>query len=97
MTDPFPTLLTLAQVMERLKGIVGRTYLLQHLSCMPQFERHPTHWRTGRRIAYHPEDIQYLLATLESRHERQPKHSRSGGIPATTAEKAYAALVTLLN
>ncbi len=96
MTDPFPTLLTLAQVLERLKGIVGRTYLLQHLSCMPQFESHPTHRRIGRRIVFYPEDIQYLLASLESRHERNSKHSGNVGIPEPTAEKAYAAAVTLL-
>ncbi|ANA13388.1 hypothetical protein [Acetobacter oryzifermentans] len=94
MTDLFPTLLTLAQVLEHLKGIVGRTYLLQHLRMVPEFEGHPTHRRIGRRIVFYPADVQCLLSSLEERPERPLRHSHSSFEPS--ADKAYDKAVKLL-
>lgn len=94
MTDSFPTLLTLAQALERLKGIVGRTYLLQHLRMVPEFEGRPTHRRMAGRIVFYPEDVQSLLTSLEERPERPLRRSQGPFEPS--ADKAYDQAVRLL-
>lgn len=94
MTDLFPTLLTLAQVLERMKGIVGRTYLLQHLRMVPEFEGRPTHRRVAGRIVFYPEDVRCLLASLEECSSRQIKPSKTA--PLSSAQKRYEKTVKLL-
>ena len=67
MGETLPDLMTLPDVLERLKGIVGRTFILQHLKEHPEHKGKPTHRRIGRRIIVYAEDLPRLLDSSECR------------------------------
>ena len=46
MSD-LPDLMSLADVLKRLDGVIGRTALLRHLADVPMFAGGPTHSRMG--------------------------------------------------
>lgn len=57
--------LTLRQVLDQLRGLVGKTKLLQHLAEHPEHQGGPTHRRWGNRIVFYPEDLPRLRGSLE--------------------------------
>jgi len=67
-TEPpdLPDLMTLAHVLARLKGVIGRTALLQHLQGVPVFNGGPTHGRLGRTVP----------ADLKRPHKTDADHRR---------------------
>ncbi len=58
MADPVPELQTLPEVLDRLRGKIGRTGLLAHLEAVPVFAGGPTHGRHGRRYMFTADQVQ---------------------------------------
>jgi len=64
MQADLPELMTLRDVLKRLKGKVGRTALLAHLAKVPTFFGDPTHGRLGRRYLFTAAQYRTLIASL---------------------------------
>ena len=83
-------LMTLKDVLIKLKGIVGKTYLSQHLRDYPEYNGQPTHRRIGGKIIFYPEDLTRLIESLECRskssHAKEGKHYTS---VEPSADRAY--------
>ncbi|MEW9274897.1 hypothetical protein [Gluconobacter oxydans] len=63
--NDLPTVYTVNDLLDHLKGRLGRGKLMQHLSQVPEFDGGPTHRRWSNRIVFYPEDITRLLSSLE--------------------------------
>lgn len=95
--DEFEKPLTLQEVLERLKGLIGRTKLLSHLSAYPTYNGEPTHRRWGSRIIFYRDDYQRLLASLERPSASLSKREWiTHAPPLPSAEKAYLRAMKLL-
>ncbi len=68
-----PEIITLQQMLERLQGICGRTFLLGHLKETPFYDGVPTYHRVGNKIVFYPDDVKALMASFEPQSTR-PKH-----------------------
>lgn len=68
-----PEIITLQQMLERLQGICGRTFLLGHLKETPFYDGVPTYHRIGNKIVFYPDDVKALMASFEPQPKR-PKH-----------------------
>ena len=55
----------LKEVLVRLKGLRGRTFLLDHLKAVPVYNGGATHRRWGNRFVFYEADFQRLLDSLE--------------------------------
>ncbi len=64
MSNPEAELYTLAQIVERFRGKIGRTNLVAHLKRVPQFAGGPTHRRNGAKYIFTEGDIKRLLESL---------------------------------
>src|SRR5262249_17811822 len=64
MTETLPDLMRLGDVLGRLRGVIGRTALLQHLARVPVFAGGPTHGRGGRRYVFTPDQYRRLVESL---------------------------------
>ena len=90
MSEALPALMTLSDVLERLKGIVGRTFILQHLKEHPEHKGKPTHRRIGRRIIVYAEDFPRLLESLECRSKSSNAQAVKRSMCAEpSADRAY--------
>ncbi|WP_339077203.1 hypothetical protein QQM41_11595 [Acetobacter sp. AC2005] len=90
MGETLPDLMTLKDVLLKLKGIVGKTYLSRHLKDHPEYNGQPTHRRIGGKIVFYPEDLPRLIESLECRskssHAKEGKRYTSA---EPSADKAY--------
>lgn len=92
-----PKLLRVSDVLERLRGTIGRSKLLEHLKNYPEHNGAPTHRRIVGRIVFHPDDIIRLIDSLEchSKSSHAPAEKRSTyAVPS--ADKAYLSALALL-
>lgn len=97
MGEKLPDLMTLPDVLERLRGIVGRTYLLKHLREYPEFNGRPTHRRIGGKVVVRAEDYPRLLESLECRSKSSnAKEGKRYTSVVPSAEKAFMNAQTLL-
>lgn len=97
MGETLPDLMTLPDVLERLRGVVGRTYLLQHLRDHPEFNGKPTHRRIGGKLVVRAEDYPRLLESLECRSKSSnAKEGKRYTSVVPSAEKAFTNAQTLL-
>lgn len=71
----------LRQVLEALKGVCGRSRLLEHLSQYPVYDGAPTHHRIGNKIVFFTEDLVVLKASLARPPEPKP--------PLTVVDYSY--------
>ncbi|WP_415439530.1 hypothetical protein [Acetobacter orientalis] len=71
---PLPDLMTVPDVLERLKGKVGRTRLLEHLKRTPHYNGGPTFRWWGKKFIFSPEDYQRLIESMEC-HSSSPRSS----------------------
>jgi hypothetical protein len=88
MAEPLPDLMNLQQVLERLRGTVGRSRLLDHLAAFPMFAGGATHGRLGRKYVFSPEQYRRLVESLSQ--PRQPAAIRYPNAPLPNADRAYA-------
>lgn len=77
---------TLAEALESLKGVCGRTRLLDHLNTTPQFEGGPTHRRAGRKYVFYPDDLVRLRESL-CRSRSLPEKEARTSISAVPSEE----------
>lgn len=92
-------LLTFPDVLARLKGACGRTWLLNHLASVPEFDGGPTHRRVGRKIVFLPADFERLLESLPTCRSRSTdaptrRSSGFGGLSETARLEKARALLT---
>lgn len=100
MSD-LPELMTLADVLKRLRGRVGRTNLIAHLQAFPAYGGGPTHRKNGRKILFTAGDygrlIESFAATVEPKprvfHPRPPRRSPQAG---KSKKSAYERALELL-
>jgi hypothetical protein len=59
-----PELFTFSQVLELLKGRIGRTNLTKHLKAVPVFSGGPTHRKNGTKYLFTARDIERLVDSL---------------------------------
>lgn len=57
-------LFTLAELLQRLKGKIGRTKLVQHINAVPQFAGGPTHRKIGAKYLFTEADIGRIIDSL---------------------------------
>lgn len=95
------TLLTLAEVLDRFKGLIGKTRLVAHIKAVPRFNGGPTHRKNGAKYLFTDGDIERVIASLEC--QDQPALISSNRrlaapelIPTTRADRAYADALALL-
>ena len=72
---PEAPLWSLADVLDRLGGRVGRTFLLQHIRRIPVYGGGPTHLRAGRKLLWRPADSTGFLKALP--HHAPSRHAQS--------------------
>jgi hypothetical protein len=84
-----PKIFTLAEVLRSLAGICGRTFVLEHLKKMPEFDGGPTHRRIGNKIVFYEDDISRFMASLERQPEPAPSPRRMEQRASISADKAY--------
>lgn len=97
MAETLPDLMRLSDVLKRLRGIVGRTYLLNHLRDYPEFNGQPTHRRIGGKLVVRAEDYPRLLESLECRSKSSnAKEGKRFTSVVPSAEKAFTNAQTLL-
>lgn len=65
MGEALDETMTFQDVLDRLKGRIGKTKLREHLSRVHEFHGGPTHRRWGSRIIFYPADYKRLLLSLE--------------------------------
>ena len=63
-TSAPPDLMTLKEVLIRLKGKIGRTNLLAHLKLAPFHGGAPTHRKNGNKILFTPADYACMMDSL---------------------------------
>ena len=90
-------ILTIADVLTRLKGIMGRTKLTAHLQQVPEYEGGPTHRRFGNKIVFREGDYERLLESFEC----HSKSSRAKVVQRSTfavpsEDRAYSRALELL-
>lgn len=82
MGKVLPDLMTLPDVLERLRGKIGRTRLLEHLRGCPEYNGGPTHRKWGKKFVFSPHDYRRLIESMECHsslsHSPTPKTSLSG-------------------
>ena len=82
-----PDLMTLNDVLARLRGKIGRTTLLQHLATVPVYAGKPTHGRLGRRFRFTQAQYANLVESLAV---PPPPRAPNGAMPAFPSEdRAY--------
>lgn len=73
-----PEIITLQQMLERLQGICGRTFLLGHLKATPFYDGVPTYHRIGNKIVFYPDDVKALMASFEPGQESRFRRYMGG-------------------
>ncbi len=68
---------TLAEVLERLKGRIGRTKLIAHINAVPRFAGAPTHRRNGVKYLFTEADIERIIDSLACPEPTDTSLSRS--------------------
>jgi hypothetical protein len=93
-------LMTMADVLERLKGRMGRTNLIAHLQAHPVYAGGPTHRKNGRKILFTQGDYGRLIESLAcpvappSKSFHAPARRRSTSA-ARSGESAYSKALAL--
>jgi hypothetical protein len=62
--QPDLKLLTLAEVVARFKGKIGKTKLVEHIIAVPFFADGPTHCKNGNRYLFTDSDIGRIIDSL---------------------------------
>ncbi|GBR22958.1 hypothetical protein AA0616_2406 [Komagataeibacter nataicola NRIC 0616] len=94
-----PDLMTLQDVLERLKGKIGRCRLLGHIRECPEHNGGPTHRRWGRKYIFSQSDYHRLIESIECPSRSYPSRNRKiSTCGALSPDKAYSkALERLTN
>ncbi|MGO3517998.1 MAG: hypothetical protein ACTINM_05820 [Acetobacter cibinongensis] len=90
MAETLPDLMTISDVLSRLKGKIGRCRLVDHLKANPEYAGGPTHRRWGKKYLFSPGDYERLIESIEcrsssSRHQNQ----KTSTCAALSPGKAY--------
>lgn len=97
MSETITPLMNLADALLQLKGVIGRTRLLQHLKETPEFHGQPTHRRISGKIFFRRGDIERVIESLECRSRSSNGKARMRSICAAPSEdKAYSKALELL-
>jgi len=86
MPPDVPELMTLAEVLDRLRGKIARTALLEHLQAVPIFAGGPTHGRHGRRYLFTAAQYGRLVESLACPPAPGQYATRSRPTPAPPSE-----------
>lgn len=84
-----PKIFTLAEVLRNLAGICGRTFVLEHLKQVPEYNDGPTHRRIGNKIVFFEDDIPRFMESLERTPNPNPAPRSASERPSLSADKAY--------
>ncbi len=100
MTEPENEILSLAQVLARLKGSIGRKNLIAHIKSVPHFSGGPTYRRNGTKYFFTAADFSRLLDSFAAVPDTpQPKSMkrRIANPTLPSEERLFQSLVRRLN
>ncbi|MCP1196231.1 hypothetical protein ACLEIY_10400 [Acetobacter tropicalis] len=90
MGETLPDLMTIKDVLSRLKGKIGRSRLVKHLHETPEYNGGPTHRKWGAKYLFSAQDYERLIESIECPSSSSKHQNRKTCISAALSPaKAY--------